>query len=231
MSKFQFANGRWYVTPDGAWVPSVTTVLGCYPKGKGFEKWLGGSGSYDEAIAQRDAAGERGAIIHDSIAALLDGLSVELPKDADPKVSRCLVGFINWWEETQPELIESEVFLVGDGYAGTGDLVCEIKGQVWVIDYKSSSGIYTSHHLQTAAYSRAAVRQGLVPFVDCRGILHLKHTTKKGWQMVLSDALEYDDYAAFRACKEIYHREYGYNPVPFGEQEDIQRVFTLEERE
>ena len=71
----QAKNGRWYLVDD-VWVPSVTTILSVYPKGQGFDRWLGESPSYDEAIAKRDVAGERGTLVHDAISALVNGEEV-----------------------------------------------------------------------------------------------------------------------------------------------------------
>lgn len=227
MERQQAANGRFYLTDDQGWVPSVTTILSVYPKGHQFERWLGESNSYDEAIAKRDAAGDRGTLVHDSIAALIEGQTVELPEDCDPKAGKLIQGFLNFWREMTPVTILSETMLVGDGYAGCCDWIGTIGGEVWLIDFKTSSGIYTSYHLQTAAYQAAAQGSG-VAMIDRRGCLWLKSNTKKGWQLVESDRAAEDDYVAFMACKEIFHRENGYEPIPFKEKED-QRVFSLEE--
>jgi hypothetical protein len=192
---------------------------------------LGESNSYDDAIAKRDAAGERGTLVHDSIASLIEGQTVELPEDADPKCAKLIQGFINWWQEFKKydlSVIANETFLVGPGYAGTADLICEVGRETWLIDYKTSAGVYTNYHLQTAAYAQAAEETGGIP-VTRRGVLWLKTGTKKGYQLVESDHTFRDDYSVFLACKEIYHREHGYEPVPFKEK-DTNLVFTLEDR-
>lgn len=228
MTRYEFANGRWYMTGDGTWVPSVTTILNCYPKGRGFERWLGEAKSYDDAIAARDSAGERGSFVHEVIADLLKGNKVVIPADADSKATKQIQGFCNWWEDNRPEAIAVEEFLVGEDYAGTVDFICRIKNSIWLIDFKTSTNVYVSHHLQTAAYSKAAVYQDIVPYVDCRGILHLKSNTKKGYQLVEPDTTEKEDYEVFRACKTIYHREHGYEPVPFQENDKTDKTFKLE---
>jgi hypothetical protein len=221
----QAQNGRFYEV-DGVWVPSVTTILSVYPRGSRFDVWLGNSESYADAIAKRDAAGDRGTVVHEALAALIEGQTVELPDDCDPKAGRLIQGFLNFWHEMTPVTILSETMLTGDGYAGCCDWIGTIGGEVWLIDFKTSAGIYTSYHLQTAAYGAAAEREGLAT-VKRRGCLWLKSNTKKGYQIVESDN-PVNDWYAFMACKEIYHRENGYTPMPFKEKED-QRVFTLEE--
>jgi len=231
VTRIQCANGRWYQTPEGAWVPSVTNILGCYPKGQGFDRWQAEQGGYVEAIAKRDAAGARGTLVHDAIAALIAGETVQLPEDTDPKAGKFIEGFINWWQEFQPKVIASEIFLVGDGYAGTCDLIFHLRGENWIIDYKTSSSVHTSHHLQTAAYATAAVMMDIVPVVHRRAILHLKTTTKKGWQAVESSHTPAEDHAAFLACKTIFHHEYGNEPIPFEADLPKSLVYALKETE
>ncbi|MFH1485091.1 MAG: hypothetical protein ABIH46_03385, partial [Chloroflexota bacterium] len=92
----------------------------------------------------------------------------------------------------------------------------------------SSAGVYNSYHAQTAAYA-AATSWDAAEFRWRRGILHLKTTTKKGWQLVESSHGEDDDYAAFLACKTLYHYENGFEPIPFDEKEEGDTVLTLEE--
>ena len=45
--------------------------------------------------------------------------------------------FVEWWEEYKPTLLETEVHLFSDELkvAGTCDLVCEIDGELWVVDF------------------------------------------------------------------------------------------------
>lgn len=229
MERIQATNGRFYRTPEGTWVPSVTTILSVWPKGHAFDRWLGESDSYEAAIAKRDAAGDRGTLVHDSIASLLKGHTVELPEDADPKCAKLIQGFINWHTDFLKyglEVIASEIFLVGDGYAGTCDLICVIGTDVWVIDFKTSSSIHSSHHIQTEAYARAWER-GEGKKIDRRGVLHLKTTTKKGWAICESPHSNDEDWAAFQACKTIFHYEKGLEPIPFTSKE-VPRTFSLE---
>jgi ATP-dependent exoDNAse (exonuclease V) beta subunit len=47
----------------------------------------------------------------------------------------------------------------GDGYAGTVDFLCEIEGQVYLVDFKTSQYIWPSHELQISAYAKAMPEQ------------------------------------------------------------------------
>jgi len=185
---------------------------------------LGESASYDEAIAKRDAAGDRGTLVHDAIAALLRGETVEFPPETDPKVPKLVQGWLNWWQSAEPDPMGVEVFLAGDGYAGTCDFQGWVDGEPWLIDWKTSAGVYNSYHLQTAAYAAAAPETKWR-----RGILHLKTSTKKGFQLVESDGDWLGDWNGFLACKTIYHRENGYEPIPYDEKPETPTTFRLEQ--
>lgn len=142
----------------------------------------------------------------------------------DPRVAKFIQGFINWWHEAKPEVIFNEQFISCTYYAGTCDLGCHIDGEPWLIDVKTSAGVYTSHHLQTAAYASC-----LSETRWRRGVLLLKTSTKKGWQMVESDRSYKEDLDAFMGCRAVYHREHGFKPIPYEEKEAAPTTFRLEQ--
>ena len=57
-----FLDSRFYTTPSGGFVPSVTTILEAYPKTYSYYQWLKEVGKDADAI--RNAAGDRGSIVH-----------------------------------------------------------------------------------------------------------------------------------------------------------------------
>ena len=92
--------------------------------------------------------------------------------------------FVEFWETTKAELVETEVFLYSDSLniAGTCDLVCKINDKLWVIDVKTSNQLQTTYDVQAAVYSRC-FEECYVHIVDNVGILWLispKRGTKKG---------------------------------------------------
>lgn len=222
----QAKNGRWYCVND-AWVPSVTTILQVYPKGAGFDHWLGNSTSYEDAIAKRDAAGDRGTLVHEAIAALLDGQEVRFGEEDDSKLAKFVQGWVNWWESCKPDPMAVECFVAGEGYAGTFDFAGWIDGEPWLIDWKTSAGVYNSYHLQTSAYAAAFSEAEEVERWH-RGILHLKTSTKKGWQLVEAPRSWVVDFGTFESCRSIYLYEFGTEPVPFDDQPDEEIIFKLE---
>jgi len=70
-----------------------------------------------------------------------------------------LMSFHNWFHTFNPDLksIQSEQ-VVGSKkykYAGTLDLVCIKDGELWIIDFKTSAGIYPNYERQVSAYKQA----------------------------------------------------------------------------
>lgn len=228
MERVQAKSGRWYLTDEGVYVPSVTTILSVWPRGRGFDKWLGDSESYDAATAKRDAAGERGSVVHDAIASLLQTGSAVLPDDADPKCGKLIQGFLNWYRDARPLVESVETFLLGPGYAGTDDLVCILNHERWDIDVKTSGAVYDSHHVQICAYARARAHMGLPP-IERRGILWLKTTTKRGYQMVESSHTEAEDWSAFRCCQDLFTYINGGEPEFYEDKAPLPTEFRLEE--
>ena len=165
--------------------------------------------------------------MHDAIAQLVATGTVKLPEGTDPKVCKLITGFINWWREAKPDVMDSECFVHTDEYAGTADLFCAIGDEPWCIDVKTSSGVYPSYHLQTASYANAYFAEDAIDIR--RGILWLKTSTKKGWQMVESPHDFWQDIEAFYACHTLFRHEYGEQPEFAAEKAEVPTEFRLED--
>lgn len=65
--------------------------------------------------------------------------------------------FDTWIAEKKPEFLESEFFVYSKKkhHGGTCDALVRIDGKLYILDYKSGKGIYTSHLYQTASYFKA----------------------------------------------------------------------------
>ena len=158
---------RWYGIPnnDGIinYVPSVTWVCSFYPRGIGFYKWLA-QRSWDESIALKEAAGDRGSTVHSCVSALLAGNTIahnEMVFSEDGSKREItieeyegIISFAAWWKEAEPVLLKKDetVFARDFTYAGTLDLRCSIAGEPWLIDLKTSAEIWPAHELQVSAY-------------------------------------------------------------------------------
>ena len=111
----------------------------------------------------------------------------------DLKVWKMFLRFVDFWETSKAELVETEVFLYSDNLniAGTCDLVCKIDDKVCVIDIKTSNHLQITYDLQSAVYARC-FEECYDTKVDRVGILWLKSSKRsykegklqgKGWEV------------------------------------------------
>tara|TARA_R100000742_G_C4276886_1_gene98282 strand:+ start:375 stop:1136 length:762 start_codon:yes stop_codon:yes gene_type:complete len=176
--------------------PSVTYVLSYYPKGKNFEDWLKKVGYASDFIAKK--AADEGTLVHNLAESYLKGNKIELmDEDQNPKydikIWKMFLRFVDFWETSGAELIETEVFLYSDALniAGTCDLVCKINDEVCVIDIKTSNHLQITYELQSAIYAKC-FEECYDQKVDKVGILWLKSPKRsykegllqgKGWEV------------------------------------------------
>lgn len=209
-----------YYRRNGEYYPSITYVLSYYPKGKIYENWLKQVGFASDYIVKK--AGEEGTQTHELIEKYLEGeeLSFLSPNGNPlyhPDVWRMFLKFVEFWETYKPTLIETEVHLFSDEYkvAGTCDLVCEIDGELWIIDFKTSNNLQTTYDLQTAIYGKCYEECfGKTP--DRFGILWLKSSKRKfnkekmqgkGWEMYESSRSYEENLDIFRTVKKLFDLE------------------------
>ena len=211
-------DGRYYQR-NGEYYPSVTYVLSHYPKGKFFEDWLKKVGYSADYIVKR--ASEEGTQVHEMIEDYLNGKKLSflehgIPMYA-PNVWQMFLRFVDFWEEYKPTLIEAEIHLFSDELkvAGTCDMVCEINGELWVIDFKTSNHLQTTYDLQTAMYAKC-FEECFGKKVDRTGVLWLKSSKRgpkkdkiqgKGWEMYESKRTQEDNLNSYRAVRTLFDIE------------------------
>jgi hypothetical protein len=176
-------DARYYQRSPGIYYPSVTTILGYFPKGAFFETWLKDSGHNADFIMRR--AGDEGTQVHNAAEKILKGEEIRwIESDGhvnyNTHVWRMVLSFYDFWSTYKPTLLLSEEFMFSDThkYSGTLDLLVELNGKKWIIDIKTSTAIHTSHFLQMSAYVKA-YEERYMQKVDNVGILWLK-SSKKG---------------------------------------------------
>jgi len=215
-----------YYRRHGEYYPSVTYVLSSYPKGKHFEDWLKKVGHSADWIVKK--ASEEGTKVHSLIEYYLKGVELEYldgfgnPK-MGPHVWQMFLKFVDFWETYKPTLIETEIHLFSDELkiAGTCDLVCEIKlnGNVerWVIDFKTSNQIQTTHELQVALYAKC-YEECFGKKIDRIGIMWLKSKSRghdntgkkiqgKRWIIHESSRSQEDNLEIYKAVRKIFDLE------------------------
>ena len=116
-------------------------------------------------------------------------------------VRKSYQAYLDWENEYSFELIGSEVpiySIAWNGYGGTLDIVAYLDGKRYIIDLKTSSGIYDEYAMQIASY-RFAYSQLFDVSIDGMGILRLdKKTGKFEWK-------EYADKDYWHALKMFGH--------------------------
>ncbi len=209
-----------YYKKDGFYFPSVTYILSYYPKGKQFEQFLKDNGDNANEIA-REAA-ERGSNVHKAIEYMLEGNDLRWIKEngyASYSLDEWLmiVRFAEFWNEHKPKLVASElhIFSGTHKFAGTIDLVLEINKELWIIDIKTSKGLYITYDLQTAAYAKAWNELNERK-INKTGILWLKAKTRKpaadkiqgrGWSLTETDRTIDQNFEIFNWIYNIFKLE------------------------
>ena len=200
--------------------PSVTFVLSYFPKGKHFEKWLKQHGMQADYVARK--AADEGTIVHNLAERYLLGEQINLLKDGSPmydlKVWKMFLKFVDFWETSGAELIETEVFLYSNklNIAGTCDLVCRINGEIWVIDLKTSNNLQTTYDVQSAIYAQC-FEECYEAKVDRIGILWLKSSKRgpkqdklqgKGWEVYESKRSQEENLEIYNHVRALFDLEH-----------------------
>ena len=216
-----------YYRRNGLYYPSITYVLSYYPKGKFFEDWLKKVGYSADWIVKK--AGEEGTQVHEMIEDYLNGEELNFLSSNDnplynPDVWQMFLKFVEWWDKYKPTLIETEVHLFSDKLkvAGTCDLICEIDGEVWLIDFKTSNHIQTTYELQTAVYTQC-YEECYGKKINNQGILWLKSSKRKaakdkmqgkGWEIVIPKRTQEENIDIFKTVKKLFDLENpNHNPI------------------
>jgi hypothetical protein len=209
-----------YYRRNGQYYPSVTYVLGYYPKGKHFEEWLKNMGRSADYIVRK--AAEDGTKVHEMAESYLNGEEVSFlnqysTPQYDPDIWLMFLRFVEFWETYNPKLIETEVHLFSDELkvAGTCDLVCEIDGKIWLLDLKTSNYIQTTYEIQTAVYGQC-YEECYGKKIDNYGILWLKSSKRKlnvekmsgkGWEVVLPTRTFEENIDIFKTVRRLFDLE------------------------
>ncbi len=209
-----------YYRRNGKYYPSVTYVLGYYPKGKFFENWLKQVGFASDYIVKK--AAEEGTQTHELCEAYLNGEELNFldsngRPQCNPDVWQMFLRFVEFWETFKPTLIETEVHLFSDELkvAGTCDLIVEINGELWLLDLKTSNQLQTVYELQTAVYGQC-YEECFGKKIDRYGILWLKSSKRKastgkmqgkGWEVVESSRTFEENIDIFKTVKRLFDLE------------------------
>lgn len=150
-------------------------------------------GAVDEKTLNR--AAERGTAVHNAIENYIKYGIDDIPREYEGY----LEAFKLWLKEKSPVILGTEcrVYHKAYQYAGTCDMPCIINGEVFCIDFKTSSVINSVLTcVQLEAYDRAYESHGFK--FDKKAIVHLKPDGT--YKMVPYDKTDDESWNTFRAC-------------------------------
>jgi hypothetical protein len=150
-----------YRLPDGTRIPGTTTIISAslgWNKGA-LMHWAWEEGKAGRHYREtREAAADAGTLAHAMVEARIRGEAFAVPIGASPETIRLAElsydAFQEWFEGSRLDLVETEMHLVSPTlrFGGTPDAVGRLKGQLALLDWKTSKAIYSDYLIQLAAY-------------------------------------------------------------------------------
>jgi len=222
---------RRYRLADGTPVPGVTTVLGVINK-PALVKWANNLGLQGiDSSAYVDETARVGTLGHEMIQEYLGGPAwdrgawdagqVDLAENA-------VLSFFEWERQTgyRMQTIHIELPLVSEinRYGGTIDWYGEIGGQRWLVDIKTSKGLWPEHVYQVAAYWMMLQENGLP--VDGVRLLRVGRTEDEGFDDHVIDVPKLNvAYNVFMSALMLYRAK-----AEFERYEKAEKIETAPER-
>ena len=188
---------------DGAWVPSVTTVLGLIDKSRQLLKWSENltrdflnqylnipleSNVIESAVTQystiRDTAADIGHQIHEWIEKFVSAKmnntdTPQVDSTMEQAVINGIMAFLQWYNENEVIFLESEriVYSKEHNYIGTFDVLMKVNGINTLADFKSGKGVYAPFWYQLSAYKQAYQEEYPDSVIQQYMILHFDKET------------------------------------------------------
>ena len=225
-----------YSWNGGPLYPSVTTVLGiknkpalvgwakretaaCAVRNLSMLTRMAETGGPQAAVEwlkkipdyQRDVSADLGTRVHAVAEAMARGESVGIADDVRPFIAAYRRDFL---EPYSPRFLAVEPMVCSPRYeyGGTADAFVEIDGEIWLLDYKTGSGVYPDSALQLAGLARAQFigrtgdpTQYPVPPASRFGILHIRPEGAR----LLPIVVDRETVAAFLDARRLYAWDQG----------------------
>lgn len=134
----------------------------------------------------RDTKADLGTLIHAALEEI--GITEKFPdlSEFEPEAQPYMRAFASFWLDQDP-FIEQQEVIVGSAehrYAGRFDLSARIDEETYLLDYKTSKGVYRSHSEQLVLYELAWREMGNEPH-DNLAVVHLRddgtYAMKPAW--------------------------------------------------
>jgi hypothetical protein len=159
----------------------------------------------------RDTAADLGTQVHAMAEALGRGELVPLEETLRPYLAAYRRDFLDLFA---PRFLAVEAMVCSERYeyGGTADAFVEIAGEIWLLDYKTGSGVYPDAALQLAGLARAQFMgrpadpvQYPLPAATRFGVLHIRPEGARLYPVVVDRATV----AAFLDARRLYAWDQG----------------------
>lgn len=196
-----------YKLANGTAVPGVTTVLGVLNK-PALIKWANNLGLIGiDSSKYVDEKAAIGTLAHQMIADYLRGVETDTSEYSKVQIDQAenaVLAFFEW-EKTRPiEVVLVEEPLVSEQFrfGGTVDCLGKVNGDLCLIDFKTSSGIFPEMMVQLAAYRQLLIECG--HDITESIILRVGRTADEGFEERMVNHLD-KRWEIFQHCLAIYN--------------------------
>jgi hypothetical protein len=173
-----------YRNSAGEKIPGTTTIIGRFKDSGGLLQWAFTQGQAAERgeirslYDKRDEAATLGTIAHSLVEAHIK--TGALPDPATPEAAKSAFdAYRKWASMTKLEIVEQETSMVSEKYqfGGTLDAIGRMDGELCLLDWKTSNGVYQDYLVQLAAY--ALLWDEVRPTEPLKGGFHLCRFAKE----------------------------------------------------
>jgi len=154
-----------YKCADGRSVPGVTTVLGILNK-PALVRWANNLGLQGiDSTKYVDEKAAIGTLAHSMVEAHLKGETPDTSEYSSVQIDRaetCFLWYLEWEAHHKIDVALTEAAMVSETYrfGGTIDCLATVDGELTLLDFKTSNGVFPEHMHQLAAYRQLAFEHG-----------------------------------------------------------------------
>lgn len=152
-----------YKLKDGTRVPGVTTIVGRFKESGGLLQWAFAQGQAAERgeikglYDKRDEAADAGTLAHALVEAHINKLPLPVLPDNEigTFAQQGFENYLAWQSDSKITVISQEMEMVSEvySYGGCPDAIgLDSKGQLCLLDWKTSNKIFPEFLIQLAAY-------------------------------------------------------------------------------
>jgi hypothetical protein len=167
-----------------------------------------------EALAGNDPekmkteAGDSGTCTHRLVECHIKGIEPDLSDFTQNQIDKAengFLAFLDWEKNNKLEYVAIEIPVVSEElrYGGTVDMITKKNGSLWLIDLKTSKGVWPEMKVQVAAYKYAYEQQEGKRIDECH-LLQLNKEDGSFQHHSLSREQVDDAWLVFEHCRRLY---------------------------